>query len=179
MKFKDLIISNSWLSVEIIFINLYPDQKEIIEYYKIVFDRLQVMEAVNDEMLIVLTEYASDNDEDENYKSTYVDVAGRKLIADINSSFTDSYAIEFVKWDNWLGMSLAPETLENFKELEIISHCLHEMTFCGYEEEEIQQQFDSINKTIDDYKNLTDEEKKQQTIPLDEFKKKMDEKGDV
>ena len=76
-------------------------------------------------------------------------------------------------------MSLAPETLENFKELEIISHCLHEMTFCGYEEEEIQQQFDSINKTIDDYKNLTDEEKKQQTIPLDEFKKKMDEKGDV
>jgi len=74
-------------------------------------------------------------------------------------------------------MDLAPETLDNFSELEIISHCLFEMTFCGYEQEEIQEQFDSINKIVDDYKSLTDKEKEEQTISLEELKKKLDDKG--
>lgn len=82
-----------------------------------------------------------------------------------------------MKWENWLGMGLAPETLENFSELEIIAHCLYEMTFCGYEQDEIQKQIDTINKTVEEYKNLTDEEKKEQTISLNDLKKKLDEKG--
>lgn len=54
-------------------------------------------------------------------------------------------------------MGLAPETLENFSELEIIAHCLYEMTFCGYEQDEIQKQLASIDKTVEDFKKLTDE----------------------
>ena len=176
MKFKDLIKSHNWLSIEMTLLHLYPDQEKIIDEYKSVFENLQIMESENDEMLIVLTEYESDKDEENESKSTYVDVSGRKLKQETNNSFTDSYAIEFVKWEKWLGMNLAPETLDNFNELEIIAHCLFEMTFCGYEQEEIQEQIDSINKIIDDYKNLTGEEKQEQTISLEDLKKKLDEK---
>ena len=176
MKFKDLINSHSWLSIEITLLNLYPDQEDIIEEYKRIFDSLQILEPDNSEMLIVLSEYECDTTEENEPTSTYIDVSGRKLFPEIDS-ISNSYAIEFVKWEKCLGMDLAPETLDNFSELEIISHCLFEMTFCGYEQEEIQEQFDSINKIVDDYKSLTDKEKEEQTISLEELKKKLDDKG--
>src|ERR1039457_480994 len=132
MKFKDLIKSHSWLSIEMTLLNLYPDQEKIIDEYKSVFESLQILELENNEMLIVLTEYECATDDENEPKSTYVDVSGRKLLQETNS-IADSYAIEFVKWEKWLGMDLAPETLGNFIELEIIAHCLFEMTYCGYE----------------------------------------------
>ena len=174
MKFKDLIKSHHWLSIELTLLNLYPDQQEIIDQYKNVFDSLLLMEPVNDDMLIVLKEYDCDEEEENGSKSTYVDISGRKIDPETENSITVSYAIEFVKWEKWLGMDLAPETLYNFNELEIIAHCLFEMTFCGYEQEEIQEQFDSINRTVEDYKKMTDEEKKEKTISLEELKKKLD-----
>ena len=177
MNLHDLIKSNNWLSTRMTLLDLYPDQKEITDEYRSVFENLQLVEPVNDEMLIVLIEYESDTYGTNEPKFTYVDVAGKKLKQDPNS-FSNSYAIEFAKWENWLGMEIAPETLENFNELEIISHCLYEMTFCGYEQDEIQAQFNSINNTIDEYKNLTAEEKNEQTISLDDLKKKLEEKGD-
>jgi hypothetical protein len=73
-------------------------------------------------------------------------------------------------------MDLAAETTKNFSDLEIITHCLYEMTFIDYYEESIQEQFKSLNDTAEEYRKLTDEEKKQKTISLDELKKRLDEK---
>ena len=176
MIFNDLIKSHSWLSIEMTLLNLYPDQEDLIEEYRRVFNKLQVLKSDNSEMLIVLTEYESDTTDGNQTSLTYVDVSGRKLFAEINS-ISESYAIEFVIWEEWLGMELAPETLEKFSELEIIAHCLFEMTFCGYEQEEIQEQLNSINNIVDEYKGLTAEEKQEQTISLEELKKKLDDKG--
>ena len=74
-------------------------------------------------------------------------------------------------------MGLATETTNNFNELEIIAHCLYEMTFCGYTEEEIKEQFDTFNDRVEEYKNWSEEEKKENTITLDELIKRIDEKG--
>jgi len=158
-------------------LNLYPDQKESIDGYRVVFERLQTMEPVFDDMLIVLKECACDLGEEDGSASTYVDVSGRKLVPEPDS-LTDSYALEFVKWENWLGMELTPETIENFSELEIIAHCLYEMTFCGYDQDEIQAQLASINIIAEDCQNLSEEEKDQQTISLEDFLKELDENSD-
>jgi hypothetical protein len=127
-------------------------------------------------MLIVLTEYKSDTLDNTEDNTSYIDVYGKKKICN-STSFSNSYAIEFESWEKWLGMEIAPEIIENFNELEIISHCLYEMTFCGYEQEEIQKQLQSINKRKDDYKNFSDEEKKMKTYTLDELKDKIEKKG--
>ncbi len=87
----------------------------------------------------------------------------------------ESYAIEFVPWKEWLGMTINKDTLVEFNELEIISHCLYEMTFVGYNEEEIQEQFSAINDSMEEYKNMTDEEKKMNTKSLDDLLKEGDE----
>jgi hypothetical protein len=52
------------------------------------------------------------------------------------------------------------------------------MTFIDYDEEAIQEQFKSLNDKVEEYKKLTEEEKQQNTISLDELKKRLDiEKG--
>lgn len=71
-------------------------------------------------------------------------------------------------------MEISPESLLHFSELEIISHCLYEMTFIGFEEKEIQEELKSIEKSIEDYKNMTDEEKKANTTSLEELMKDLE-----
>lgn len=175
MKLYDLIKSYNWLSVELTLLKLYPDQDKMLDEYRNVYEKLKITEPADyDELEIILTEYDSDPNFDSD-KETYVDVSGQKKIPDPND-ITNGYAIEFLEWDKWLGMDLATETTKNFSDLEIIAHCLYEMTFIDYEEEAIQEKLKSLNDSVEEYKKLTDEEKKQKTISLDELIRRLDEK---
>lgn len=177
MKLKDIIKSYNWLSVELTLLRLYPDQETMIDDYRNVFEKLKFLEPEDYNMSIVLTENDCDSDV-ESEERTFVDVSGRKIEKDPNS-ITDSYAIEFVEWKKWLGMDLAPETTKIFSDLEIIAYCLYEMTFIDYNEEEIKEQFDKINDRVEEYKNLTKEEKKEKTITLDELIRRLNKKGSI
>jgi len=168
MKFYQLIKSYNWLSIELTLLQLYPDQHVMLDEYRNVFEKLNTLTPEDDDMLIVLTDCDT---EFKGEKETYVDVSGRKRIREPDR-IDCSYAIEFVAWNKWLGMDLAEETVEHFTDLEIIAHCLFEMTFVGYEEEEIQEQFDAINDRVEEYKNLTEEEKEIKTISLEEMMKR-------
>lgn len=175
MKLYDVIKSNNWLSVELTFLKLYPDQDSMLDEYRSVYEKLKVTEPADyDELEIVLKEYDCDPNF-ESYKETYVDVSGQKKIPD-PKDITNGYAIEFLEWDKWLGMDIATETTKNFSDLEIIAHCLNEMTFIDFDEDSIQGQLKTLNDRIEDFKKLTHEEKKQQTISLDELKRRLDEK---
>jgi cell division septum initiation protein DivIVA len=68
--------------------------------------------------------------------------------------------IGITPWNEWLGMTISKQTAEEFTELEIISHCLYEMTFMGYDEAEIQDFKSDLEKRVDDFKNMSEEEKK-------------------
>jgi hypothetical protein len=175
MKLNDIIKSYNWLSIELTLIRLYPEQKTLVDDYRNVFEKLMFLVPEEYEMSIVLTEYDSDPDEESEVR-TYVDVSGRKIEENPNS-ISDSYAIEFVAWKNWLGMDLAPETTEKFSDLDIIAHCLYEMTFIGYNEKEISEQFETINDKVEEYKNLTKEEKEEKIISLDELERRSNQKG--
>lgn len=145
----------------------------MLDEYRNVFEKLIITEPIDYELDIVLTE-CNDDPIFEEDKESYVDVSGRKRIPDPDS-ITESYALEFLEWDKWLGMDLAPETINSFSELEIIAHCLYEMTFISFDEDEIQEQLKSLNDSVEEFNKLTDEEKKQNTISLDELKRRLDE----
>lgn len=174
MKLNDIIKSYNWLSIELTLLRLYPDQETMVDDYRNVFEKLKFLEPEEYDMSIVLTEYDCDSD-DESEARTYVDVYDRKNEKDPNT-LTDCYAIEFLEWEKWLGMGLAPETTKRFSDLEIIAHCIYEMTFIGYNEEEIKEQFDTISDRVEEYKNLPKEEKEEKTITLDELKKRLNKK---
>lgn len=89
-----------------------------------------------------------------------------------------SYAIEFTPWKEWLGMEIHPNSLADFSELEIIAHCLYEMTFVGFEEEDIQEELQHINQISEDYKNMSDEDKKANTTTLEDIIEELKNKTD-
>ncbi len=171
MKFADLIKNNSWLSIEITLLNLYPDEKRSISGYEEIFNKLKFMRPVSKNIsIIVKTVYDSyDNIE-------YIDVSGSyNNPKDNTHGHTNSLAIEFTPWNEWLGMEIDEKSLQNFSELEVIAHCLYEMTFIGFEEEEIQAEMKKVEKDVEEYKNMTDEEKEKNTTSLDELLKEFGE----
>lgn len=172
MKFHELIKSNEWLTIELTFSKLYPDQQGSIENYRLVYEALKFLEPKNSDIDIILNPYDDDG------QPSLVDVYGRNPHPepdDINNAL----ALEFTSWDKWLGMGIDTLALKEFSEPEIICHCLNEMTFVGFEQEEIQAEFDKLKSIVDEYKALTPEEKAKQTISLDELKKRIsDDKSD-
>jgi len=172
MKFVDIIKSNSWLSVETIFLQLYPDEKDSIIGYEKVFNNLRIMKPIKTDITILVNNEFDDFD-----KQEYVNVSGYKNIPNRSiNDLTDSLALEFTPWEEWLGMDIDNDSLSVFPELEIICHCLFEMTFFSFEQEEIQKELSRLNDLVDEIDNMTEEEKKEKLIPFDEVKKKFENK---
>ena len=166
MKLFELIETSNWLSVKLTLLCLYPDEEKNIESYNRVYEMLLQTTHVESELRIVL-KTCFEKDEDD-----YVQVYGIKTFKKADEK-SISYAIEFRNWNEWLGMEISTSTLKEFNELEIISHCLFEMTFCGFDEEVIQTQCKEIEKDFEDFKNMTPEERKQHTTSLEDLMKEL------
>lgn len=169
MTLNELIQSNSWLSIEMILLKLYPGEEVNRFAYLDVFEELLYMNPENSEIEIVVAHQIDDFDGEE-----YVDVSGSyRNPKSEEEEFSE--ALEFTPWNQWLGMEISQESLEDFTELEIIAHCLFEMTFVGFEEEVIQEEMESIQKSIEDFKNMSDEEKEENTMSLEDLFKDLDD----
>lgn len=166
MYFNDLIHQTEWLSVEFMLLELYPDIKEDIEAHKSAYEKIKQLKPNVMDMEIVLVEY-QDDVEDELH--TYVDVSGKKR----DKKDLQSYALEFVTWKDWLGMQISNDSLRNFNELEIVAHCLYEMTFIDFDEEAIVNQKDKLNNIVSDFKNLSEKEKLEKTFSIEEVLKRF------
>ncbi len=171
MKLIDLIKQNSWLSVELTHLEIYPKEKKNISGYEDNFRQLVSMPVIESDMIIEIKREIDDFDNKE-----YIDISGRKKNESKDLKEQEvSYALEFTRWSEWLGMQIDKTSIKNFTELEIISRCLFEMTFMGIDENEIQEE---LNKIIDKYeecKLLTEEEKRLKTISLEDFKREMND----
>jgi len=167
--FETLIQNNAWSSIELTLLELYPDEKENIAGYQKMFNQLQLLSPTPSEIIIVVKWETDDFD-----GTKYVDVSGK-----YNNPKTEeekfSQALDFTPWSEWLAMKIATESLHNFNELEIIAHCIYEMTFVAFEEEEIQNKIQSIEEEAEKYKNMTEEERKENTTSLDELFKDLDD----
>ena len=166
MKLTEIIKSYHWLSVEIILLELYPNQAKQIEEYERIFKDLQQKEPVESDILIVLKQHISDEDS----SKSYVEVSG----LDLNDS-EYGLALDFTPWQKWLGMNISEETIEKFTELEIIAHCLWEMTFVDFDESEIQAKISEVEQSMEEYKNMTDEKRAANTKTLDDLIKELKE----
>ena len=172
MKFKILIKSNSWLSVEATLLKLYPDEKKNILGYEEVFNKLLFTNAEKQDMSIVVAKKKDDFDGEE-----YVDVSG-KYNNPKNEEEGFLHAIDFTAWSKWLGMDIYEESSQNFSELEIIAYCLFEMTFIAFEEEEIQEELNKLDQQVEEIKNMTEEEKREKFTSWEDFMKELENEED-
>lgn len=171
MKFKDILKNTTWLRIENKLLELYPDEKNNISGYEKVYNDLLLMKPKSQNISIVLSLHTDEFDNTE-----YVDVSGKNNFPEEdNNEHTFSLALEFAAWREWLGMDIEEDTLQNFSKLEIIAHCLYEMTFVSFEEDEIQDKLKNLEKEVEDIKNMTEEEKKENLTSLDDFLKDLDD----
>jgi hypothetical protein len=149
LKFAGLIYRYSWDEVRPVLLRSYPDQVESIEGYEEVYQTLQSISPSQTNMQIIIENLA-----DQFTGEHYVDVSGKVdpqkegFSGSIESVEGDdfTYAIEFIDWSEWLEMEIETETEARFSDLEIIAHCLWEMTFVGYNREEIREKFEEIKQ---------------------------------
>lgn len=155
MKFVDSIKENNWLSVKMMLLELYPDEEEDISDYEEVFSKLRTLQPEESNFSIVV------NWKKDDFEHTYyADVSGycndpKKQAGNTTTTF----ALEFTSWNEWLGMTIDKTTLQTFNELEIIAHCLYEMTFVSFDEEEIKDEMNRLKDAVEEIKNMTEEEK--------------------
>jgi hypothetical protein len=169
MTFQQLLKSHSWLSIKMTLEKLFPEQENLLEDYEKMFYSLKFISATVSNITIDVHWVHDDYDD-----TDYVDVAGYYTNPEDNTDeYSTSLAIEFTPWQEWLGMPVDTNSLQNFTELEIIAYCLNEMTYAGFEQEEIQAEINRIEKIADDYKNMTPEEKKQNTYTWEELQEKL------
>ncbi|ASB50582.1 DUF6557 family protein [Alkalitalea saponilacus] len=166
--FGQLVKSHSWLSIKLKLETLFPDQNDLLDDYENVFCKLQTIPIQESNVTIDVQWVHDDYD-----NSEYVDVSGYYTNPNERTDeYSNSLAIEFTPWQEWMGMPVNPESLKLFSELEIIAYCLNEMTFAGFDQEEIHGEMNKIRQIAKEYDEMTPEEKKLNTTRLDDVIKK-------
>lgn len=182
MRFRELIKKYKWDEVNSTLWKLYPNQRKSVRGYKHVYEELNATKPVKTKMRIVLEDVFDEFD-----KKYYTGVSGRNGTLNKKNDpeyFKDdeaanretSYAIEFAPWAEWLGMEVDQATLEEYNDLEIISHCLYEMTFYGFDQKTIKKEIDETEIRIKEVENMTEEERRKRLVPWETVKKKLEKK---
>lgn len=169
MKFAEIIKRNLWPGIELVFLQLYPKEKKNISGYEMVFSDLKLLSPTNSDITLVV-DWAKDDFDQEDY----VDVSGyENHDQDYQDDENHSLALEFTSWDQWLGMNIDEKSIKDFSESELISHCLFEMTFYGFNQEEIQKEADELEKIANEIDHMTEEEKKTKLKSWEDVKKEL------
>ncbi len=142
MIFKDVIDSVEIDKVREKFISLYPDYVDNVDKYMDVLKKLKEMEPQKDknslDMVVAVDYYEPEFDEDE--------VVGSYRVHgfDENSEISYFWAIEYSEWSKWLGWKADKRYISIYGKDAYVSHCLWEMTYGGFTEDEIQGKVDDI-----------------------------------
>ncbi|WGF92642.1 DUF6557 family protein [Aequorivita marisscotiae] len=133
MILNELMHNHTWETISVQFLKSYPEAKNNLEGYKMVFEKLKEMDPKSIAMAIVISKETDIIDGD-----YFIDVAG---IYNHPKSLEEKYpqGIEFLPWCQWLGMEISKDSLINFSEPEILVHCFYEMTYVSLSEEDIQK----------------------------------------
>lgn len=124
-KFKDLInevnIFEVWKQIN----KYYPDQvKNRVGYIKIWKELKSIKRIIKSDIVIVINKYKEG-------REIYYKVSGN----DKNKKLP--LALEYSSLSQWLGYYVSNECFENFKNSEIVAHCLWELTWSGFSNKEI------------------------------------------
>ncbi len=147
MILKDLINNHPWDEIKPRLLELYPNEDKNINGYEHTYRVELAKEPIfKKPTLFISIAYIDNVPEEEN---TYHDVNG---ISEEDSKKEDAwvqgYAIEYCLFDEWLGFGISEKLLAKYSEIDIICHCLWEMTFVGFDTEEKQAAIDKLEQAI-------------------------------
>lgn len=86
------------------------------------------------------------------------------------------WALDFSTWSDWLTWRIDSEVHKNFSEVDIICHCLWEMTFMGFDEKSIKNKCDSLFKRVNKVKKALKDGKMDEFKTMEDVKKEIEKK---
>lgn len=120
---KDLISSLTWREVEATLYELYPDEADVVRYYKRLFWDLSNSPAAENPSEAVIYLDLFDEEEEEYYE------------IDLYEETVQPYTTTLEVWQQYLGFYIDPELLAKLPPSEVLAHILVEFTYGGFEEE--------------------------------------------
>ncbi len=147
MTLGNLIQTSLWPEVKAALLSLFPSEEASLGPYERVFRGLRLIVPGSSDMRICVEATFREGLDDEPFDRP---------------------------WNEWLGMSIDPATLERLTAARIVSHCLWEMTFHGFEQTEIVEQRDELKRRIAELDAMTDEEKERKLIPFEQLQEEIE-----
>ena len=146
MKLKEILRKTSWSGVALELVKAYPEEKEYLEEYEVVYNSLLERKSKKTDLIIVIESGEDEYEEGQ----IYYDVYGIEYGKD------EHFALDLTHWSKWLGMKLGHETIKNYSPNQIVAHCLYEMTFLGRTEVLARKKADVIRKKAKYYSIVAD-----------------------
>ncbi len=152
MIFKELIHKVDREKVKESLSNLYPDDsKKNLEEYLGMLDKLKEMRpdlvirhSSDRSMIIAVDWYPPEFEfEEEGHYRVHGYEHGKGIF----------WALEFSPWKKWLGWKVDERFIMIHGEADYVAHCLWEMSYNGFTEEELQERIDLLDGRVDDIKD--------------------------
>ena len=116
-----------------------PDGAGAVSRHGDVYERLRELCPERDDDIMVAVDL-----EEHGQGIEYFDVHG------VKPDSGDSVALDFQPWEVWLGMEIAPDTLQRYSPAEVVAHCIREMTFYGFEPDRIAEAGAEVLRRMED-----------------------------
>jgi len=141
VTFKELLQQVKYENVEKVILKFYPDEKNNVEAggYREVFEELlDLKPKFREKKWYIVIRKIIDED------GFYYDVSGKP------ANEEQLYGLEYTPWEEWLGFYIDSKNIpSDFTKEDIVAHCLWEMTWCGFSQDEIQKRIKEIEREIE------------------------------
>lgn len=117
----------------------WESQKASAEGYRRVYQKLMTQKGIRSDYMIEVEK--DDSLGEEGLFVHGIDTSNR------------TWAMEFVPWSEWLTMNISQTTLDKLTDAEIVAGCLFEMTWAGFDEDEVQGEWQEIKNRFVEMKN--------------------------
>jgi hypothetical protein len=138
MTFGELIKKYTWDQLKDLFFNLYPDEVFRVRHYAKAYTDLMKVNPLPTKYELHVKLIIYDRETNVHTGSVYGVIPDLKPQGD--EFFINEFSIELTDWGEWVSMPIHESTLQSMPEQEIIAHCMHELTWCGYTNAYIQTQ---------------------------------------
>lgn len=126
--------------------DMYPECQDQHEDYAKVIETIQMMQERTFEEFVIkvgLIDPSGDDLYEEGLdEDAYLSVAGYSVKEDLH------FALGFAKWEEWANASILIEEDLNLSEVDIIAICVYEMTFYGFDQDEIKKELEALESGI-------------------------------
>lgn len=138
MTLKELISNTQAEDIITTLVSYYHPSEYSLKGYVQLLESLKAKE-MSATMCRIAVEHATDPEGVE-YEHVYGIMPGDE----------QTYGLELCERKEWLGMGIDPSTLERYSPAEIIAHCLYEMTFFGFSDEDVATFAQQLKESLDD-----------------------------